>query len=265
MDGTLPSVVGGLVDCPVIAVPTSIGYGTAFRRRRPIADDAQLVRAGRDRRQHRQRFLGGVRRLQCRPPRARGAPRRRTAGVAVSRSLFLESVAGIAGDMFAAAFLDAGLVTREELERLPAELGLEGVRLDITHPIKATMRATHVLVTADDDAWKRALGASHDHAHGAAGVRVAVQWRGPGRVERLRRRTDRRQPRAPPDRARTCAFALALAQAGALAHALPRPRRVSRALAPRARRHAAGTRRLWRDRTGRSRGARDERRRNRLS
>jgi NCAIR mutase (PurE)-related protein len=30
MEGALPSVVGGLVDKPVIAVPTSIGYGTAF-------------------------------------------------------------------------------------------------------------------------------------------------------------------------------------------------------------------------------------------
>lgn len=28
MEGALPSVVGGLVDCPVIAVPTSVGYGT---------------------------------------------------------------------------------------------------------------------------------------------------------------------------------------------------------------------------------------------
>jgi NCAIR mutase (PurE)-related protein len=28
MEGALPSVVGGLVDCPVIAVPTSTGYGT---------------------------------------------------------------------------------------------------------------------------------------------------------------------------------------------------------------------------------------------
>jgi NCAIR mutase (PurE)-related protein len=27
MDGALPSVVGGLVACPVIAVPTSVGYG----------------------------------------------------------------------------------------------------------------------------------------------------------------------------------------------------------------------------------------------
>src|SRR5690606_15675031 len=29
MDGALPSVVGGLVDRPVIAVPTGIGYGAA--------------------------------------------------------------------------------------------------------------------------------------------------------------------------------------------------------------------------------------------
>ena len=27
MDGALPSVVGGLVQAPVIAVPTSVGYG----------------------------------------------------------------------------------------------------------------------------------------------------------------------------------------------------------------------------------------------
>jgi pyridinium-3,5-biscarboxylic acid mononucleotide synthase len=30
MDGALPSVVGGLVSVPVIAVPTSVGYGAAF-------------------------------------------------------------------------------------------------------------------------------------------------------------------------------------------------------------------------------------------
>src|SRR5262249_22681257 len=30
MDGALPSVVGGLVDAPVIAVPTSVGYGASF-------------------------------------------------------------------------------------------------------------------------------------------------------------------------------------------------------------------------------------------
>lgn len=31
MEGALPSVVGGLVDRPVIAVPTSIGYGASFQ------------------------------------------------------------------------------------------------------------------------------------------------------------------------------------------------------------------------------------------
>jgi NCAIR mutase (PurE)-related protein len=30
MEGALPSVVAGLVDIPVIAVPTSIGYGASF-------------------------------------------------------------------------------------------------------------------------------------------------------------------------------------------------------------------------------------------
>ena len=30
MEGALPSVVGGLVSCPVIALPTSVGYGTAL-------------------------------------------------------------------------------------------------------------------------------------------------------------------------------------------------------------------------------------------
>jgi hypothetical protein len=31
MEGALPSVVGGLIGVPVIAVPTSVGYGAAFK------------------------------------------------------------------------------------------------------------------------------------------------------------------------------------------------------------------------------------------
>jgi len=30
MEGALPSVIGGLTDKPIIAVPTSVGYGTSF-------------------------------------------------------------------------------------------------------------------------------------------------------------------------------------------------------------------------------------------
>jgi pyridinium-3,5-biscarboxylic acid mononucleotide synthase len=36
MEGALPSVVGGLVEVPVIAVPTSVGYGTAFAGIAPL-------------------------------------------------------------------------------------------------------------------------------------------------------------------------------------------------------------------------------------
>jgi NCAIR mutase (PurE)-related protein len=30
MEGALPSVIGGLVACPVYAVPTSVGYGSSM-------------------------------------------------------------------------------------------------------------------------------------------------------------------------------------------------------------------------------------------
>jgi hypothetical protein len=30
MEGALPSVVGGMIGSPVIAVPTSVGYGASF-------------------------------------------------------------------------------------------------------------------------------------------------------------------------------------------------------------------------------------------
>lgn len=36
MDGALPSVVAGLVSSPVVAVPTSVGYGAAFRGVAPL-------------------------------------------------------------------------------------------------------------------------------------------------------------------------------------------------------------------------------------
>ena len=36
MDGALPSVIGGLVSCPVIGVPTSVGYGANFNGIAPL-------------------------------------------------------------------------------------------------------------------------------------------------------------------------------------------------------------------------------------
>ena len=44
MEGALPSVVGGLVAKPVIAVPTSIGYGASFHGLAALLGCSILVR-----------------------------------------------------------------------------------------------------------------------------------------------------------------------------------------------------------------------------
>jgi len=46
MDGALPSVVGGLVRGPVIAVPTSVGYGASFQGIAPLLTMLNSCAAG---------------------------------------------------------------------------------------------------------------------------------------------------------------------------------------------------------------------------
>ena len=46
MEGALPSVVGGLVDKPVIAVPTSVGYGANFGGITPLLSMINSCAAG---------------------------------------------------------------------------------------------------------------------------------------------------------------------------------------------------------------------------
>ena len=46
MDGALPSVIGGLVSAPVIAVPTSVGYGAAFSGVAPLLTALNSCAAG---------------------------------------------------------------------------------------------------------------------------------------------------------------------------------------------------------------------------
>jgi NCAIR mutase (PurE)-related protein len=46
MDGALPSVVGGLVDVPVFAVPTSVGYGASFEGIGPLLTMLNSCAAG---------------------------------------------------------------------------------------------------------------------------------------------------------------------------------------------------------------------------
>lgn len=46
MEGALPSVVAGLADCPVIAVPTSVGYGASFQGLAPLLTMLNSCAAG---------------------------------------------------------------------------------------------------------------------------------------------------------------------------------------------------------------------------
>jgi len=46
MEGALPSVVAGLVAVPVIAVPTSVGYGASFQGIAPLLTMLNTCAAG---------------------------------------------------------------------------------------------------------------------------------------------------------------------------------------------------------------------------
>ena len=59
MDGALPTVVASLVPAPVVAVPTSVGYGASFGGLAALLDHAERLRAGDRRGEHRQRLRRG--------------------------------------------------------------------------------------------------------------------------------------------------------------------------------------------------------------
>ena len=70
MDGALPSVVAGLVSAPVIALPTSVGYGAAFGGFAALLTMLNACAPGVGRGQHRQRLR---RRASGRADRRSGA------------------------------------------------------------------------------------------------------------------------------------------------------------------------------------------------
>ncbi len=81
------------------------------------------------------------------------------------KTLYLENIAGIAGDMFSASFVDAGLIDPQALKKLPELLELTGVEIAISSVTRASMRATHIDVVTHSDDWKGLFGVSHKHSH----------------------------------------------------------------------------------------------------
>ncbi len=72
------------------------------------------------------------------------------------RTLYLDSFAGIAGDMFAAAFLDAGLVDPDAVRAVPSLLGAPDVEVEISSVHRAAARFSQVRVVVPGD---------HHHHH----------------------------------------------------------------------------------------------------
>jgi len=60
MEGSIQSVAGGHVTCPVIAVPTSVGYGASIGGIAALLGMHQQMRGKCDGRQHRRGFQGRV-------------------------------------------------------------------------------------------------------------------------------------------------------------------------------------------------------------
>ncbi|MFH1765151.1 MAG: LarC family nickel insertion protein, partial [Gemmatimonadota bacterium] len=79
----------------------------------------------------------------------------------IKRTLYLESFAGIAGDMFTAAFLDAGLVDPEAIRAVPGLIHAPDVKVEITNTQRAHARFTNVSVVLADGAPE----GDHHHYH----------------------------------------------------------------------------------------------------
>lgn len=85
--------------------------------------------------------------------------------------LFCDNIAGIAGDMFAASFLNAGLVSEDEVKSFPGKLGFNNIEIKIEKTARAFISA-HQLEVVSKSKYKiqkhsssLSLSHSHDHDH----------------------------------------------------------------------------------------------------
>jgi len=84
------------------------------------------------------------------------------------RTLYLESVAGVAGDMFTAAFLDAGLVAPEAVQAVPEALGFPEATVEVGPVQRAGARFTRVRVVGPGGVAEGEARPEGEQAHGKA-------------------------------------------------------------------------------------------------
>ena len=122
MEGALPSVVAGLVSRPVIAVPTSVGYGAKFGGLTPLLGMLNSCGSGVTVVNIDNGFGAGYAASQINATGFRQPGGRRL------KTLYLDIFSGISGDMFMGAMLDLGVELRR-LEQELAKLSLGGYHL----------------------------------------------------------------------------------------------------------------------------------------
>ena len=142
MEGALPSVVGGLTGVPLVAVPTSVGYGASLGGVAALLAMLNSCAPGRHRRQHRQR----LRRRRARRPR-RPTERPMT-------DLWVDASSGASGDMLLGALVGAG-VPLEVLQDAVDAVAPEPIALRVEDVRRGGLAATRVHVDVTDSAVHR--------------------------------------------------------------------------------------------------------------
>ena len=147
MEGALASVMGGLVKRPVIAVPTSVGYGASFHGLSALltminscANGIAVVNIDNG-------FGAGYLATQI---------NRLAGGKKMRNKLYLECTSGISGDMTVAALLDLG-ADQKKLVRTLKSLPVKGFDIKISRVMKSGIDACDFDVLLDHD------HENHDH------------------------------------------------------------------------------------------------------
>ena len=174
MEGALPTVVAGLVACPVLAVPTSVGYGASFGGLAALLTMLNSCAPGHLGREHRQRIRRGLLGERHQPDggtrgRAGRQPGRsdlqksyttcRFRGSAV-RCVYIDAFSGVSGDMLLGALVDLG-VPVELLQEALDRLSVDHLELASRQVIRSGITCTKVDVEYDDGHHHRGL---HDIA-----------------------------------------------------------------------------------------------------
>jgi len=164
MEGALPSVVGGLVGVPLVAVPTSVGYGASFGGVAALLGMLNSCAPGVTVVNIDNGFGAGV--FAARVARAAGGRISRHSGGQdhhdvtttdkTARVGWIDAGAGVSGDMLLGALVDAG-VPLDVMQSAVDAVSPEPVRLRAEETRRGELRALRVHVDGTD------TNAAHTH------------------------------------------------------------------------------------------------------